>query len=194
MSDSPEIRQIKTRLRANWNLKSEPTTKTGAYVDKFYARKRTGMKITACVVGNHGEYTVSIEVRDKDIRSGCGCYIGRDGGCHHCVALAYTFLQDAASFTEIIHPPRKALRTLDALAAYLEGVTLESLLDELKEKGITQKALAESIGMSSRHMSAVKSSELRNHYFHELGATKLACLWALEKIKAPAAQKKKKAK
>jgi hypothetical protein len=46
----------------------------------------------------------------------------------------------------------------------------------------TQKEFAESIGMNSRHLGAVKSSELRNHYFNELGANKLACLWMLEHL------------
>jgi transcriptional regulator with XRE-family HTH domain len=56
----------------------------------------------------------------------------------------------------------------------------ESLLGRLKEKGITQKTFAASIGMSTQHLSAVKSSELNNRFYHELGATKLACLWILE--------------
>lgn len=36
--------------------------------------------------------------------------------------------------------------------------------------------------MNSRQLSAVKSSELRNRFYHELGATKLACLWVLERF------------
>jgi hypothetical protein len=59
-------------------------------------------------------------------------------------------------------------------------VTLEALLAQLKDKDITQKAFAEQIGMHTRHLTAIKSSELRYHYFHELGATKLACVWMLE--------------
>jgi hypothetical protein len=69
---------------------------------------------------------------------------------------------------------------LAELTEYLRGVTLDTLLQDLKAHGITQKAFAESIGMSSRHLSAVKSAEARNHFYHELGATKLACLWVLE--------------
>ena len=34
--------------------------------------------------------------------------------------------------------------------------------------------------MNTRHLATIKSSELRHHYFHELGATKLACVWVLE--------------
>ena len=36
--------------------------------------------------------------------------------------------------------------------------------------------------MSTQHLSAVKSSELRNRRFHELGAIKLAVLWVLQKL------------
>ena len=53
---------------------------------------------------------------------------------------------------------------------------------EKVKHGITQKAFCESIGMSTRHLAAVKSSELRNRYYHELGAMKLACLWVLERF------------
>ena len=60
-----------------------------------------------------------------------------------------------------------------------ESVTLDTLLSQLKAKGITQKAFAEQIGMPTRHLAAMKSSELRHHYFTELGVTKLACLWVL---------------
>ncbi len=61
-------------------------------------------------------------------------------------------------------------------------MTLEALLAQLKDKGITQKAFAEQIGMNTRHLATIKSSELRHHYFNELGATKLACVWVLEHL------------
>ena len=80
---------------------------------------------------------------------------------------------------------RKDVRTLTDVQAYLQSVTLEALLTQLKDKGITQKAFAEQIGMNTRHLAAIKSSELRHHYFNELGATKLACLWMLEHLGKP---------
>jgi hypothetical protein len=55
--------------------------------------------------------------------------------------------------------------------------TSDALLTQRKAEGITQKAFAEQIGMNTRHLSAIKSSEVRNHSFNELGATKLACMW-----------------
>ena len=67
-------------------------------------------------------------------------------------------------------------------AGHLQSVTLEVLLTQLKDQGITQKAFAEQIGMHTRHLAAMKSSELRHHYCNELGATKLACLWVLEHL------------
>ena len=80
----------------------------------------------------------------------------------------------------MISKDKNDLSRLDDLPAYLKNATLETLLAELKAKGITQKAFAESIGMNPRHLGAVKSSEQRNHFFNELGAIKLACLWMLE--------------
>lgn len=59
---------------------------------------------------------------------------------------------------------------------------LDSLLQDLKSQGISQKDFAESIGMNPRHLSSIKSSEMRNRYYNELGATKLACLWVLEHV------------
>jgi transcriptional regulator with XRE-family HTH domain len=80
----------------------------------------------------------------------------------------------------VISKDKNDLSSLDGLPAYLKSTTLDTLLAELKAKGITQKAFAESIGMNPQHLGAVKSSEQRNHFFNELGAIKLACLWMLE--------------
>ncbi len=75
-----------------------------------------------------------------------------------------------------------AVTDLDALKAHLDSVTLDDLTKQIRAKGITQKAFCERIGMNPRHLTAVKSSELRNRRFHELGATKLAVLWVLEHV------------
>jgi len=103
-------------------------------------------------------------------------------GCHHAVTLGMTFLDNPDSFKEIKPKKLEAAQGLPELHDYLKSVTLDALIKELQANGITQKTFAESIGMSSRHLSTVKSSELRNRTFHELGATKLACLWVLEHI------------
>jgi len=134
------------------------------------------------VVGNHGTYTVSIQVDPQGVTSACSCYIGKHGYCHHCEALAITFLADPSAFKSVKLTQVKDVRQLTDVRAYLDNVTLDTLLTQLKAKGITQKAFAEQIGMNTRHLAAIKSSELRNHFFNELGVTKLACVWMLEHL------------
>ena len=51
------------------------------------------------------------------------------------------------------------MRNLTDVQAYLQSVTLEALSTQLKAKGITQKAFAEQIGMQTRRLAAIKSSE-----------------------------------
>jgi uncharacterized Zn finger protein len=155
--------------------------KVTRYVGKFFDRQRTGKKIMARVVGSHGTYTVSLSVKAGRAGGACSCYVGRDG-CHHCDALAKTFLDNPESFVAVAGKRRRNIRTLDDLASYLKGVTLAKLTDRMKERGVTQTAFAESIGMNPRHLAAIKSSESRHRYFNELGATKLAVLWVIENV------------
>lgn len=178
MSNS-DVDILTKSIQKHWSLPVGDKAK--AYVGQFSNRIRIGAKIVAKVVGNHGTYTVSIQANPEfAVVSACSCYIGKGGYCHHCAALAKTFLNAPESFVEKVTKKLGDVKGLNDVAAYLESVTLESLILRLKEKGITQKAFAESIGMSTQHLSAVKSSELKNRFFHELGATKLACLWVLE--------------
>lgn len=179
MPESP-IDILKRHIRKSWRLDDPPHQKVRRYVDQFFERERVGTKIVARVVGNHGTYTVSIEVHEDTIRSACSCYIGKGGGCHHCIALAHTFINDPDSFDEVIPKSFDEVKTLDDLPDYLEHVSLEELVDRLRAVGITQKDFAESIGSSSSTITKLKSSEKRNWRPYELGAVKLAVLWALE--------------
>lgn len=171
---------LQKAIRSTWS--KAPGEKARRYIGKFYALERIGDRITGKVEGNHGTYAVSIRVEDGHVLSACGCYIGKHGYCHHCEALAHTFIQTPEAFVEVISKDKAELSALGDLPDYIKTATLESLLSELKAKGITQKAFAESIGMNPRHLTTVKSSELRNHYYNELGALKLACLWMLDHI------------
>jgi hypothetical protein len=175
-----DIETLLAAIQAHW--KDAPGEKASRYIGRFFDGTRRGTKIVAKVVGNHGTYTVSIEAGGGGVTSACSCYIGKAGYCHHCVALAHTFLRAPGSFREIQPVPREAVGGLPELQTYLSGVALEDLLAQLKAHGITQKAFAEGIGMSSRHLGAIKSAEARNHFFNELGATKLAVLWVMEQF------------
>jgi hypothetical protein len=68
-------------------------------------------------------------------------------------------MQDPTRFQVVTPTQRTDVRTLTDVQPYLQSVTLEALLAQLKEHGITQKAFAEQIGMSTRHLAAMKSSE-----------------------------------
>jgi uncharacterized Zn finger protein len=182
MADT-ELEQLQTAIKRQWSR--VPSKKAQPYVNAFSAAERRGTKITAKVVGNHGTYTVSIQLGTQGLTSACSCYIGKHGHCHHCEALAITFVHDSSLFKVVKSKQRQDVRDLTDVQAYLHSVTLEALLSQLKGKGITQKAFAEQIGMNTRHLTAIKSSELRHHYFNELGATKLACLWMLEHLGKP---------
>lgn len=175
-----DVEVLKTAIRNRWPGK--PSDKAKRYVGTFFKPIRVGTKIIAQVEGNYGTYTVSIQVEEQGLSSACSCYIGGDGYCHHCEALAITFLNDVSAFKEVKPKRIEELQSLEDVRKYLKGITLDSLLKELRANGITQKAFAESIGMSTRHLSSVKSCELRHRYYHELGATKLACLWVLERF------------
>lgn len=176
----PDLDLLQTAIKRRWSW--VPSKKAKGYVNAFSAAERRGTKITAKVVGNHGTYTVSIQVAQQGVTSACSCYIGKSGHCHHCEALAITFLENPSKFKMVKAKQAKEIRQLTDVQAYLGSVTLDALLTQLKAQGITQKALAEQIGMNTRHLSAIKASELRNHFFNELGATKLACLWMLDHL------------
>jgi uncharacterized Zn finger protein len=187
------IEEVKAAItRHQWGMGG--AEKVARYVGKFFDRQRIGKKIVARVVGNHGTYTVSLSVKAGRASGACSCYVGRDG-CHHCIALAKTFLNNPESFVAVARKRRTNIRTLDELASYLKGVTLAKLTDQMKELGVTQTAFAESVGMNPRHLAAIKSSEARHRYFNELGATKLAVLWVIENVEvdtAPVTMRKKK--
>jgi len=171
---------LQAAVRRHWSR--TPSDKAKRYVDAFFDATRIGTKIIAKVHGNHGTYTVSIHLNQQVINAACSCYIGKGGRCHHCEALARTFLNNPDKFSTIEQTQFGAILTLADLHAYLQNTTLDALLNDLKSHGVSHKAFAESIGMSTRHLSAITSSELRHHYFHELGATKLACVWVLTHI------------
>jgi len=176
-----KIHKLKSAFQRRWRI--SPSSKAQRYINQFTDRKRIEQKIEAKVEGNHGTYNVSIELGESSITSVCSCHIGSDGDCHHCEALAYTFLQNFESFKEIKHKERTQLKNIQDLPSYLNSMSLEYLVKKLKKFGIAQKSLADSIGMNPNHLSSIKSCEKRNRYYNELGATKLACIWILENLK-----------
>lgn len=186
--DTPDYpAQLKQAISEKWSWElRQPPSRAQQYVNEFFGCQRLAGKISARVEGNHGTYTVSLELKGSQrLISACSCYIGKSGGCHHCLALALAFLASPDSFEAIEPVGLEKITTPQELEAFLKGVSLEQLLEDLKAIGISQKQLAETVGISPRQLSVVKSSESRNRFYNELGALKLACVWMLEHFNAP---------
>lgn len=179
MSNS-DIDLLKSAIAEYWPV--EPSDKVKRYIGQYFDCTRVGTRINGRVEGNHGTYTVTVHLKGNRLSSACSCYIGKGGNCHHCVALAKTFVLHPLSFRESETKTLEDVKSMADLEIYLKSETLDSLIAQLKSKGISQKAFAESIGMNPRHLSAIKSSELRNRFYNELGATKLAVLWVMEHV------------
>jgi len=177
-----DIEQAKRAVIKELRVYGGISEKVNRYIGKFYGRQIKNERILAKVKGNYGEYTVSLKPDGRRVDFNCSCYIGKHG-CHHCVALAHTFLKDSESFELINEVGRSGIKNLAQLGKYLDYVTLGELMDELKSVGISQKEFAEAVGTSSQHLSSVKASEARNRFFKGLGAIKLACLWMIENAK-----------
>jgi uncharacterized Zn finger protein len=126
---------LQAALRRHWS--SPLSDKARRYVGAFFDTTRIGTKIIAKVRGNHGTYIVSINLNQETINAGCSCYIGKGGWCHHCEALAQTFLDNPDSFGAREQTRLGSIDTLADLHAYLQNTTLDSLLNELKSRGIT---------------------------------------------------------
>ncbi len=174
-----DIEQAKKAIGKELRVYGGVSEKVNRYIGKFYERRIKNDRILAKVKGNHGEYTVSLKPDERRVDFNCSCYIGKHG-CHHCVALAHTFLKDSESFEIVNEVKRSGVKNLEQLGKYLDYVTLGELLDELKSVGISQKEFAEAVGTTSTHLTSVKASEARNRFYKGLGATKLACLWLIE--------------
>jgi hypothetical protein len=177
---TPTLEAMLAQLRQHW--RHHNSDKIAKYVGKFFNRKRRGSTWSAQVVGNHGTYSVSIDLSEASPKAGCSCYIGGSGYCHHCAALARTAINEPDTFIEVLTYTRDHVHDLKTLSEYLEGATLEFLLDQLKVKGITMKAIAEALGTQPRLLSSMKTSELRGRTYSQLGTTKLACIWLLDNL------------
>ncbi len=131
-----DLKTLTAAIRTHWS--DTPGDKAERYVGQFYNATRRGTRISAQVEGNHGTYTVSVQAEGQHLTSACSCYIGKDGGCHHCHALGLTFLNDPDAFQEIKPKALNEVQSLPELEEYLRGTTLDSLLKELRAAGITQ--------------------------------------------------------
>jgi hypothetical protein len=187
-----EIEEFKTIISKKFD-KFSTEGKVGKYFGEFYNGEIKKDRIIANVVGNHGEYTVSLRIYGEIVDDQCSCYIGKNG-CHHTIALAKTFLKNPDEFEFIKEVKRPRIKHINKIREYLDYVTLQDLSTELDGLGFSEADIARATGTSSGHISAVRRSEARGRYFKELGVIKMAFLWMIDnakKIRKPEKQKKK---
>src|SRR5258706_12270054 len=100
----PCIEALQAAMKARWGsalahrYSNDKKDKVGLYVGKFFNCTRLESRISGKVIGNHGTYTITIQINDDMLTSACSCYIGKGGNCHHCLALAMTFLKETKAF------------------------------------------------------------------------------------------------
>ncbi|MCE7982920.1 MAG: hypothetical protein DYG89_17185 [Caldilinea sp. CFX5] len=176
--DDLELKQLQAAIQRAWS--HPPSDKVARYIDKFFECQRIGSRISGRVEGNHGIYRVSIRATNEGVDSACSCYIGKGGYCHHCAAMAITFLRNPAAFPAIERKERKDVQSLSDLGQYLAHTTLASLLEQIKAQGISVSDFAQAIGSNTQRLTAMKKGEQSNRVNRELGAVKLACLWVME--------------
>jgi uncharacterized Zn finger protein len=114
-----DVTTLKKAIGRDWAR--SPGEKARRYVGQFYDCKRIGTRIVARVEGNHGTYTVSIRVDEDETVSACSCYIGKGGACHHCAALAVTFLNDPGQFAEVRPKKLEDLQDSQSFASILRA-------------------------------------------------------------------------
>ena len=94
-----DIEKLRSAIQSRWS--GDPSLKAMRYTESFFNQIRTAKKIVAQVEGNHGIYTVSIQLKGSGLSAACSCYVGKEGLCHHCEALAFAFLRSDSYFKEI---------------------------------------------------------------------------------------------
>jgi methionyl-tRNA synthetase len=129
---------VKQILRIRWQRTTSP--KTQKYINQFFDIFTVRGGLYAKVEGNHGTYRVAIFQYNDQIDATCSCYIGKNGYCHHCEALARTFLLNPTGITAI-----PTHHVVDVLAAttpqqindYIRSTALDEIIHELERQGIS---------------------------------------------------------
>lgn len=169
------IQQI---LKTRWQ--ETVTAKTQHYIGAFFDMFSLRHGIYAKVQGNHGIYRVSIFPEKSHPEATCSCYIGKDGYCHHCEALAHTFLLNPLAFTII---PEQHIADIigatipEQINTATRSAALADIVEELERNGIRVKDVAESMGLSAQRFRAMIKRERQQGIVDDLTPIKLACVW-----------------
>ena len=157
-----EISALQTAIRAQW--RAAPSEKAKRYMGQFFETTRSDRRSPARCMATMAPTSCPSSPQRTACRPAVAAISAKAAFATIAKRWRTRSSESPQIFREVQPTAREAIRSLADLQAYLQGVTLETLLAELKANGITQTAFAASIGMNTRHLSAVKSSELRNHF------------------------------
>jgi predicted XRE-type DNA-binding protein len=180
MTTSETARTVKHLLQNRWQGGISP--KAQKYVNVFFDVFALRGGLYAKVEGNHGVYRVSLFHFNNQIDATCSCYIGKSGYCHHCEALARTFLLNPTSIPTI---PAYQLADISAAATpeqiyhFTRSAALAEILQELERNRVSIKSVAESMGLSPQRIRALMKKEQQQGILDELIPLKLASIWLL---------------
>ncbi len=152
------------------------------YVGAFENLEITPREIRGNVTGNYGTYTTILRRIGDDLEFACSCPAADDMDCKHAAALGLTYMRDPGSFKEIAAANRAEVRALADVSKFLKGRSLEQLVEELRDRGVTQKQVVEILGINSGLFGSAKRLEKRGRRYGLLNACKLACAYLLEVV------------
>ena len=120
MSQS-DVGVLKKAIQSRWL--HEPSAKAQRYVGHFFDQQRIGAKITAKVLGNHGTYTVSVQVDEQQLSSACSCYIGKHGYCFE-HALTTNDWPDPPSWQEFFTVATRGLQSTELAGPFYHCIII----------------------------------------------------------------------
>jgi hypothetical protein len=175
----PRSRFPLTEKELRDTLASKTWSRAQDYVGGFFGTEACPREIRGEVTGNYGTYTTVLRRVGDALECVCSCPAAEDMDCKHAAALGLTYLRDPGSFKELATADRTEVRALVDISKFLKGTSLEELVTELRDRGITQKQVVEILGINSGLFGSAKRLEKRGQRYGFLNACKLACAYLL---------------
>lgn len=149
------------------------------YVGKFFDCKVEGSKLTGKIRGNHGIYDVCLSIDSDPLVYECQCDSSKDMFCKHAAALGLTYVYTPWVFETDEVISRDNINSFEELQFYVKKSKLKTLLEELKQNGISSPKLAELTGISMQQLSAVVKDDDLGKTHQLTDPLKLSCLFLL---------------
>lgn len=158
---------------------SETWDRARGYVGAFSSTQASPREIRGEVTGHHGTYTTFLRRVGDSLECACSCLAASEMNCKHSAALGLTYLRDSRSFQAMAARDRIEIRALKDVHKFLERTTLEDLVEEIRDRGITQKQVVQILGINAGLFGSAKRLEKRGRRYGFLNACKLACAYLL---------------